>query len=680
MSQTLSRVRLTSNRTDSATEIDDDEAQRFLTLLDPDAESFTFQTFDDNKNRRDKTLTRVLHGTLAEHRDELTELNERGAGIFVSLNETDGTGRKAENITRVRAVSVDLDGAPLDPVHECLLEPHIEVESSPGKYHCYWFVDGLKRDDFQSVQWTVASHFDGDPAVGKLTLVARLPGFFHNKKQPFRTRILKTRDHNRFTDRELTDTFIPSREPHKAPSSQPMLNPAVPVDSAREFIKRGYTPDDEKPELYTLRHYRGRYYRWTGTHYEAVDDGRITRELYGFLQNAIVSKRVARSRYREFTFEPFNPTRPKVGLIEHALRPMVHLEPHVNQPFFIMPDGEEPLPAPDIIACKNGLLDIARLKLKPHRPDFFNVNSLPFDYDPDAPSPERWLQFIREVWPDDKECRRTLAEIMGLLLTGDTSFHKIFMLVGPPRSGKGTIGRIMDALYGNTNVVNPTLANIGSQFGLATLIDKSVAIISDARVGRADSNVLAERLLSISGEDKQSIDVKYEKHWAGKLNTRFVVMTNELPRINDASGALASRFIVLTMQKTFLGREDLRLMDKLLRELPGILNWALAGLDRLQQRGHFVMPESSRQAIELLEDLASPVGAFIRDWCVVGPNETVGVRTLFDAYCKWCDREGHKASSDIAFGRSLRGIIATINWQGRGRDRKYVGIGLNEDE
>jgi hypothetical protein len=69
------------------------EAERFLKLIDSTATYFSFQSFDDNKQRKDKRLARILHGTLAEHFDELTRLNAKGAGIFVCINETNGKGR-----------------------------------------------------------------------------------------------------------------------------------------------------------------------------------------------------------------------------------------------------------------------------------------------------------------------------------------------------------------------------------------------------------------------------------------------------------------------------------------------------------------------------------------------------------------------------------------------------------
>ena len=97
----------------------------------------------------------------------------------------------------------------------------------------------------------------------------------------------------------------------------------------------------------------------------------------------------------------------------------------------------------------------------------------------------------------------------------------------------------------------------GTNFGLAPLIGKRLAIISDARLsGRADQHAIAERLLSITGEDALTIDRKYAPAWTGRLHTRFLILSNELPRLADASGALAGRFILLSLTESFYGRED----------------------------------------------------------------------------------------------------------------------------
>ena len=109
----------------------------------------------------------------------LAALNDEGYGVFFTVNETDGLGRKAENIIKVRALFVDLDGAPLDPVLHAPLEPHLIVESSPERYHAYWFVEDVALERFKILQQALARRFNGDPSVCDLPRLMRVPGFLH---------------------------------------------------------------------------------------------------------------------------------------------------------------------------------------------------------------------------------------------------------------------------------------------------------------------------------------------------------------------------------------------------------------------------------------------------------------------------------------------------------------------
>src|SRR5258705_2226780 len=96
--------------------INQSAASRFLRALDPKAVHFTFQTFDDNDDRKSDKLGKKSHGTLQKCWAELVGLSKRGAGVFVTINETNLQGREASDIIRVRALFVDLDGASLNAI------------------------------------------------------------------------------------------------------------------------------------------------------------------------------------------------------------------------------------------------------------------------------------------------------------------------------------------------------------------------------------------------------------------------------------------------------------------------------------------------------------------------------------------------------------------------------------
>lgn len=179
------------------------EARRFLDALAL-GEQISFQTFDDDKDRKSKALARILHGTLDQHAAALSALNQQGAGVFVMVNGGDLNGRAAGNVQRVRALFVDLDGAPLEPVLQCGTIPHIVVDSSAGRYHAYWLVSDCTLQEFKPLQQALAAKFGGDSTVNDLPRVMRVPGFYHRKGEPTLTTVRSIDRRAPYTVTQLT--------------------------------------------------------------------------------------------------------------------------------------------------------------------------------------------------------------------------------------------------------------------------------------------------------------------------------------------------------------------------------------------------------------------------------------------------------------------------------------------
>lgn len=445
--------------------------------------------------------------------------------------------------------------------------------------------------------------------------------------------------------------------------------PTSPMSVARELAGALYT----NHLGLVLRNHRGDFYRWDGTCWPEIDQRDVRGAAYKWLEHAIYIDEKKGDR------KPFCPSRRKVDDVIDALRAIVLLPTSTEAPMWT--DRRTGPPAGEIISMTNGLLHLPARTLLPHTPHFFAHHSLPFSFEPNAPTPTRWLAFLRELWGEDESSASALQEVMGYILGGDTHQQKIFMFVGPKRGGKGTIGRVLTGLLGAHNVAAPTLAGIATNFGLSPLIGKPLGLVSDARLsGRADHKIVVERLLSISGEDSITIDRKYRDPWTGRLPTRFVILTNELPRVGDSSGALASRFVVFVLTKSFYGSENPRLTDELLAGAPSIFNWALMGLDRLNERGYFVNPDSGKDAIQQLEDLSSPISAFIRERCSVGSDQRVEVDTLWAAWKEWCDEDNRHPGTKALFGRDLKAAAPTLrkirSKEDASRFHVYQGIGL----
>lgn len=422
-----------------------------------------------------------------------------------------------------------------------------------------------------------------------------------------------------------------------------------PMPAAYEFAARKCTFNGQ----IILRYWRGLFYWWRGTHYEQVENDAMEGMLWHFMNSA----RTLDANLADIKFEP---NKAFVGDVFSALKAVAgHGVESIDAPFWIA--GDE---YPNVIAVKNGLLRTDTWQLLPHTPDYFNLGVAEVAYDPHARLDEgsRWLGFMKEAFPDDQQSIDCLQEMMGYLLTSDTSQQKIFALIGTRRAGKGTILRTMQSLLGTTNYTATTLGKLAGDFALESMVGKSACFISDAQMsGRTDSAAIAEQLKSISGEDAVSVARKYKSDWVGQLKVRFILAANELLSISDKSGALASRLILLKFEQTFLGREDHQLDAKIKRELSGIMNWSLRGLLRLNQRGFFVQPVASVKEVETVEKLGSTVITFISENCEVKSGVGwVKKDDIFMQYCSWCQRNNLKPASLGYFGRDFKAAYGHI--------------------
>lgn len=429
-----------------------------------------------------------------------------------------------------------------------------------------------------------------------------------------------------------------------------------------------------KTEVPIRIYWRGDWMTWTGAHWERTDPLAVQKELYQITEWAKYVQDVKENG--EPVMKSWAPNKSKIGHLEHAAQAMLHQPADLDAPSWLVDD----LDFGRAIACANGLLLLEHRKLVAHSPVYFNESSIPTPWTPTATCP-RWQQFLSEVWPDDPKSAQLMQEWFGYVLSGRTDMQKIMLMAGVTRSGRGTIGRVLRALLGSPSVAGPSMESFRSAFGLSTLVGKSLAIIPDARLEGRDSSSLVERLLAISGEDTIDIDRKHKDPWTGRLGTRIMMLSNELPRLKDASAAVVGRFLILTTKISFLGREDPLLEDQLMAELPGILNWALAGLDRLDQNRAFTVPDDMADALAAMRESASPLVAFLQETCDTGPNLTITVEALWTEWQAWAERNNQGGITKAEFGRQLRAAQPAVtrkqrrNSSGK-RVPAYSGLGF----
>ena len=246
-------------------------------------------------------------------------------------------------------------------------------------------------------------------------------------------------------DNDALDAEALRQDAVRTPQSLPP--PSMPMDVARVFVEKACSSDG----LLTLRHWRGGWWLWRTSCWIEAEDRAVRSLLYRFTEKAVY-----------FTGEGrrCRPGRRPAQDRRSARGPRGDLHPARRSRSAKL--ARRPIDR-GVVSVVNGLLDVEARRLLPHTPQFFNQTSVPFAYEPDAPAPTRWLQFLDELWPAEPDALKVLGEWFGYVISGRTDLQKIFLMIGPTRGGKGVIARVLTALVGpRTSPVPPSTASAAS--------------------------------------------------------------------------------------------------------------------------------------------------------------------------------------------------------------------------
>ena len=453
-----------------------------------------------------------------------------------------------------------------------------------------------------------------------------------------------------------------------------ILTPA-PLENAQTFLESKFSSE----EGIKLVHYTDDFFSYQGTHYSEVEELTIRSELYKFLDKC-------KKQDRKGNLVAFAPTPASVSAALDGIKALTHLRNHANTRPPVWLDGysDNRPDASKLVSLKNGLFHLEDNILLPHSLGLYTQNSLPFAYDPMAECP-LWQKFLSDVWGLDEQSIDCLQEMFGYILSGDTSQQKFFNIIGPRRSGKGTINKILVALLGQYNTVAPQLEELCDTFGLQPWLGKLLASFTDARAPERNRSAVVSQLLRIVGGDTITVNRKNKESWNGYLPTRIVIYSNEVLQLTENSNALTGRMVVLKMTNSFYGKEDTGLSNKLMDELSGIFNWAMAGLRRrLERGGYFVQPDSGKELLETMEEMSNPLGTFVDQVMEYDSLGEVDKDAAFMCYKRWAVKHGLNPGNDLSFKRRFlaatqdKGVVSSaIRIEGK-RQHKYLGIKLTE--
>lgn len=292
---------------------------------------------------------------------------------------------------------------------------------------------------------------------------------------------------------------------------------------------------------------------------------------------------------------------------------------------------------PDVLVLGNGTLEISSRTFREHRPEDRATTRLPYDYDSDADCAV-YRAVIEKALPDTVDF---VQEFAGLCLTPFTRFEIALWLKGPRGSGKSTVMEGLTAMLGEKSGVLGLGEIEMSRFALGRIPGKTLLVSTEQPASYLKSTHVVDAL--ISGETL-TVERKNKDAEEIKPTAKVVWAMNDLPRIANTTSGIFRRVKVLSFPE-LQGERRPEIKELVKAEGPGILNWALDGLERLLERGLFEFPQSVVTATEEFQISNDLPAQFVDERCLVGPSHKVSTRYLYEKYKEWAVEGGHKPAS-----------------------------------
>lgn len=460
----------------------------------------------------------------------------------------------------------------------------------------------------------------------------------------------------------------------------------------------------------TLRYWRDQWYTWKPSRgcYRQIGDNEFRAKI-----NAAIKEEFDRlniCHQEESKKEPEKTRKVNAALVSNVIAataslPGVLIPSSVEQMTWLTPSGER-LANHRYVAMHNGILDIEKATdmvkraevgeeirdedfrqcLQPHSPQWFSEVVLPYDFDPSAECP-RWDEFLRKNLEADGERIDLLQEWAGYLLLPDTGQQKFLVLEGEGSNGKSVYCAAIEAMLGRANCSHITLEVFGGdRFSKTQTLGKLANIAGDT--GEIDK-VAEGYLKSFTSGDVMFFDRKGISGVDCIPTARMMLACNNRPRFADRSQGIWRRMILCPFRVEVQQHEQVPNMDKhwwweATGEMPGIFNWALIGLARLQRQGRFTRSKIVEEATADYKNEMNPARQFLMENVEFSESGMIRSTFLYEFYCRWIKESGYRSLGERQFFKEVKRIFPMCDRKKMGPREKrfyvYEKINFSQDE
>ncbi len=392
-----------------------------------------------------------------------------------------------------------------------------------------------------------------------------------------------------------------------------------------------------------LRYWQGRWWRYKAGHWRELSDEELDAKIRYGIEEELLAIAKAQEPDDSGIRKPKKPcTNALVSNVGKAMRSQQLLSSSIEMPCWL----PEPAARRQLLSVRNGLLDIDAVlagnppkdSLYEHSPYWFSGVQLDYEFDPAGSCPF-WENYLLTSVPDEAS-RLLLQEWAGYLLTSSNPFQKFLALEGEGGTGKSVFAAGMTAMLGEKSVSNADLEQFGTQFGLGKTMGKALNIDSDVHRGAKFSEGAFKKF---AVGERMDFQIKGGDPFSQRPTAKVLLCWNQRPRIRDESSGFWRRMLLIPFTEKVASSSRILNADQSwwwlnTGEMPGVLNWAIEGVQRLFRQGRFTEPAAMNDLIRGYRNEMNPVEAFIEEVVGYDPERSNKVRTssIVASFRHWC--------------------------------------------
>jgi putative DNA primase/helicase len=350
---------------------------------------------------------------------------------------------------------------------------------------------------------------------------------------------------------------------------------------------------------------------------------------------------------------------------------------HIHRSNLVFDDPFEKYKKSELVCVNNGVLNVLTGEFKEHNPNDYFLTKIPIDYVPEQECP-LIMSFLRDIIKEDNI--PIIQEMIGYCMYREHFIHKAFMLYGSGNNGKSTFISLLKAFLGESNCVSISLQELStSRFKVAELYGKLANLFADIPPQGIENSAYFKML---TGCDLITAEKKHRDPFSFQNYAKQIFSANTIPKTEDESDAYFRRWIILNFERKFTDEDvDIKILPKISTqtELSGMLNFGLAGLKRLLEKGRFSGSKSIDEIRKEYIRQSDSIAAFCMEYIEETYDQSFILKTaLYEYYASYCREMRISGKSELLFARDLRRHIRVCGGRTTidGKERQQVWFGI----